>query len=752
MTQPVNSLQRNGAPLPTHAARSSTAAPVIPDAASRAHGAAPMHTTPTGFEPALPKSKTLELLGQDGVVPFQAVVPRNAKIVWFNFELARELGFEVGPFDAMSPELHERLLPLLGYRALAPGESADGRPTMTLYADRYGETGSGRAGLYPYADLSAKGVGVTPLAVEKHDDFAHSHGGASLAEGLLEAVGGEVADGLLTHGSTRVLAIVDLHENTVYPDGGVERRAVTLRQGSSLRPAHLFRHDLYDPEAEYVPTSDSIPTFIASAQSSGLSADGEHDAGPVDLASLMRGVHDRQMQTFAEWVAHGALHGSPGIANLRLEGGAIDFGSFTALKGHAPAYVAVDAYPFGEEHERVSALLERTYAALQERAALEPERFTAPDIDFTEELDSQYDRHLTEQLLQTAGFRPTLAATLCDNLPDEAEHFLESARFLTGLHHAGENLDADTREVNASVVNAFALFAQLPALAALPHDQRLDHALVLLAPKPGTDAERSARLTQSIANSTARLLESYAALVEEGRGYAIEDGESPEVFDRAMQARAAFESRPMEPLIRARYQEAFRRVVDSYGRTGDTHAVRDTIGGIVADASRSVDGLFRQGTRAVLDGGLALQRRSLSSVRYSVHAFEDGRRELAIRLPVETRDDGTLALHFPRGTELLSPEDVGALRFRFTLDDWKTVSEVGLGSITPEPDVDGALTLRLEGIPVEQGAIHDVKGLFSTLSDRWLKDGEENFRGYTFAVPTQLELAEQRLEIEAAKV
>ena len=118
----------------------------------------------------LAPTKMLELLGPERFAPVPTVNEPTGKVVWCNFELARQLGFQVPASNRMTPELHEELIGALAFRVLKEGEDPAGRPTETFFADRYGgdsmayHLGSGRAAFLPYGNLSSKGIGVTPLA------------------------------------------------------------------------------------------------------------------------------------------------------------------------------------------------------------------------------------------------------------------------------------------------------------------------------------------------------------------------------------------------------------------------------------------------------------------------------------------------------------------------------------------------------------------------------------------------------------
>src|SRR6185503_15818044 len=157
----------------------------------------------------------------------------------------------------MTPELHEQLVDALSYRVFSPEQNGDERKAITIYADKYGgegvapALGAGRAGFLQYGNLYAKGIGHTPLF--KHDDptdFSCSHGGLLTSDATVEALFGEINTNLFTKGSTQILAIVDQDEYLEYPDFRQKSRAIAIRTGMQLRPAHLL--------ASHGPTSRSL--------------------------------------------------------------------------------------------------------------------------------------------------------------------------------------------------------------------------------------------------------------------------------------------------------------------------------------------------------------------------------------------------------------------------------------------------------------------------------------------------------------
>ena len=67
------------------------------------------------------RSRILDVLGPDRFAEVRAVrVP--GRVAWVNIELARQMGFPVGPDGKLTPELEEAILRYCSFRVLADGE------------------------------------------------------------------------------------------------------------------------------------------------------------------------------------------------------------------------------------------------------------------------------------------------------------------------------------------------------------------------------------------------------------------------------------------------------------------------------------------------------------------------------------------------------------------------------------------------------------------------------------------------------
>ena len=92
--------------------------------------------------PRFAATEAFEALGEAWFAPFSAVrVPGT--VLWVNFELARELGFDVPRSNQLTPALQEQLLAKLSLRAVASGDDTAGAGYLFCDVDRYCEVCGG---------------------------------------------------------------------------------------------------------------------------------------------------------------------------------------------------------------------------------------------------------------------------------------------------------------------------------------------------------------------------------------------------------------------------------------------------------------------------------------------------------------------------------------------------------------------------------------------------------------------------------
>src|SRR5688500_2344280 len=79
----------------------------------------------------------VETLGADRFVKLVGV-NEPGKVVWFNWRLAESMGLDLPRGHAMTAEFERELVRHLSFRLLREGETAAGRSTVEMWADRYG--------------------------------------------------------------------------------------------------------------------------------------------------------------------------------------------------------------------------------------------------------------------------------------------------------------------------------------------------------------------------------------------------------------------------------------------------------------------------------------------------------------------------------------------------------------------------------------------------------------------------------------
>jgi hypothetical protein len=690
-------------------------------------------------------SKILSVLGPEmfAVVPAERVPGR---IVWCNFELARELGFEVPPSNLMTPELHSRLVDALSYRVVVRGGVPGGGKVIRIYADRYGgqgvspALGSSRSGFLPYGNIFLKGVGFTPLFKhDDEDDFAHSTGLMPVGEGLFEAVFGEVNSNLFTHGTTRVLAIVDQDTHLVYPDGRKRLCAVAARAGTHMRPGHLLASRVRRKGFR-------LRLFLNMTRETGqlVTRGGPNaNARTPDVRATMLRVIDDHARSSAEMFRWRMLHGAVTSSNMEMSAAMLDLATQTSQPRTAPIRVLTWGVSiFGVEHVERANQLHAVYRSLL-RSIPEPRRrrLNAVAIDIHDEVERSYERHLPPVLLRAAGLKSEAAERVSAVDPPLARRFAETINALARMRNPGSMKASRRRPLSASasVLDVFNLLRVFPEKYF--DDPEGSHArAVRAALRPIYKGSRPHRAKKRAAVSAlvGEFEKVYRELMRAAEAHAEKFYGGRQNMRASIVARAAFENRPLEELYFSGLFREFRAAETAYAATRDARAFAAAVDRRVTSSLRNVDALLAQGeARRTAEGVYEVGRRTVGGVSYAVLAWDDvrQRRRLRVRVPVE--DEGGRYSIPAFGLGGLRKGDVRAFRCRYTTDGRKHSREVAarLGA-----DGAGGLALGLE-IDCEPYAVGELEVTFRDARGRATRAKSEfNFRGYTFAVPDSHEL------------
>lgn len=598
------------------------------------------------------------------------------RVVWCNFDLARELGFDVPSWPRMTRALHDQLLDALSWRVLQPGEDPAGRPTITLYADHYGGDGifnylgSARAAFTPYGDILVKGIGLTPLYQPDEGTFQHSHGGCNMNEALAEAVQAEISHHLFRREPARILAVIDQDDYTIYPGGRTRRaRAVVARAGMQLRPAHILA-------SEARRSGRCRELFVRITGETGQLV--ERNGAP-DLKATMLQVMDDHADAAAEQVRWRVTHGCISTSNMLMSGGMLDVVLQTAhprIAGIAVPHGSKnpDRLYFRDYADRVRQM-GKVYRVLRRSLAPDERRhFHAAHIDEQRVMSKAYHRHLGEAMLRAAGLKGSAAVRMRERHPDLVRRFREVMVQLAELKNPGSVRDWHARLDRLAVVDILRLLHAFPPIFFA--DPRADHrAAIARELDPVYRGNR--HLIRRNRRSVRRLVREFATVYAQLMAACAElEGEYNDAatMQRSIAERAAFEN---AVLARADRDELYAEVeaeIERYKADGDASRFDRMIRHRIAASSRNVDALLHASPpRRLSDGSIELNPRFADGVRCSVRAWPDGTRRLLLRIQLR-RVRNRYVTSLPHDLPLL-PDWIPALTFRYTTDGGATFDE-----------------------------------------------------------------------------
>jgi hypothetical protein len=548
------------------------------------------------------KSDVIKVLGAASFAEFAAIgVPGT--VVWCNFDLARESGFDVPSNNQLTPELHQQLITSLSLRAVAPAE-INGHKTVTMYADKYGgdgvspALGAGRAGFLADGNLYLKGIGFTPLFRHNDkDDFVHSHGGVHFEDCLSEAVFGEVNHNLFTLGSTRIVAIIDQGMHVTEPSGKQRHIALAVRSGPQLRPGHLLAR-----RARGSQTALDMFVQMASATNQLVSN------GVPDVGATMLRVVDDHAKAAAESFRWRMIHGALSPSNMDLSGAMLDLPTQSTQPRTAPIFkLDYLRSNFGTEHKDRGYYLDEMYRrVLKATDSATRERFNAKWINVSKEMDLAYRKHLQVKLLSAAGLKTEVANQVS---PDLAATFTELLLEMSAMKNQGSACVARRVVEDVAVLDVFNLLRWLPRDYFSGNPRYLKHLRPVYKGNHFQIAKKKERVN-GLVREFARV---YRELMRICAGYRD-----------SIIARAEFENAPIDALYCSRLYDGLNRAIADYKVTGNTEIIREAIDSRVARSLRNVDRLLAQGTSKHLpDGGLETQIRTIDGARYSVRAWND---------------------------------------------------------------------------------------------------------------------------------
>ncbi|GJJ05045.1 hypothetical protein RugamoR64_55830 [Duganella rhizosphaerae] len=314
-----------------------------------------------GQESASPLRPSLEaLLPAASFEPFATRKLHRATLLWSN--QASPVSFDPDDFSYCLPLPEE---PDDAYDATAPAQ--------IFLAERYGGNGISsngggvRCGLR--GQIQVKGIGRNPLA-GTDADYWHSHGAASLEEGIREAVWGEVCHIALPFGGVRTLGLIATGTSAPYaaPNGPRQARRCLILREAALRPAHYMRAIFqktaagqpFDGMADARRAALAIEMIGAGLESAyGGSLRSADDLNRYLCAMTSRFA--RQLAcAYAKRIFHGGLSGS----NICVDGRWIDYGTPTTVSDYGRVIVAKNMPDLWRQHTALYDTLENFHCYL----------------------------------------------------------------------------------------------------------------------------------------------------------------------------------------------------------------------------------------------------------------------------------------------------------------------------------------------------------------------------------------------------
>ncbi len=430
---------------------------------------------------------TLFPLNEESYVPYKVRRLKNAKVGWVNWAWLREHGYDV-PTEGMTPKFEKTLLDAWAY--VVPAKDIPAEHFMdveiTHFADRYGGSGgdaggSGRAG--GEGLFQTKGTGRTPLAgptpegsllsrwswnpiqlfnnIKRYlSNKHHSHGGATLREGLAEATWAEILHRELPYGANRVVAVIvtDLKIGVLG-----ENRVLIIRE-NSIRPAHFIRNTAFhaiNPEVEDARirklNKQLVEMMIQMAKS------GSTRQERFRIGQQM--VVEQIAQKYGTEYVRGFFHGSTSPSNIGLWGNAVDHGPMTALPGIIEAIFA-DIAPNGDMKYLKVELLNQFFEDIRETVSEEYKNEVLSLKEVSTTLEKNFQSTVDREFLVLAGTPPELVDLTLKT--KAGREYIEQLRRIA-LH---EN---DTRvnvryNVSEKSLGTFDLYQILPKINAVDGD------------------------------------------------------------------------------------------------------------------------------------------------------------------------------------------------------------------------------------------------------------------------------------------
>jgi hypothetical protein len=397
-------------------------------------------------------------------------------------------------------------------------------------------------------------------------------------------------------------------------------------------------------------------------------------------------------------------------------------------------------FAFGGEHLERGAQLVPVYRRLMRHTSQSRrENFSVKWIDIPKEMNRAYDKHLQVMLLSAAGLKLEVARRIQTEMPDLAQRFAELILKMAALRNPGPVMVARAVVERVSVLDVFGLLGKFPRkYFAAPRAQYAKTIRACLRPVYGGSESQVARKRAKVKIFIAEFADLFDELINACADHAEAYYGDPASLRASIIARAEFENAPLDRLYYKTLYEELDRTIARYRATNDPAIVREAIDGRLDASLRRVDGLLAQGeSRRMTGGGIELEIRIIDGVRYAVRAKNDDGQTRSLHVSIPAEIEGDCIRHSVPNLPGLSLKQIGALRYHFTTDGWKTSNEVRAQLAQDERDRPSIEFDDLSKLPV----VGRLEGYFYWRgAGRRAGGARGKLRGYVFAIPDRHEL------------
>ncbi|MDD1780974.1 hypothetical protein LRP49_07135 [Enterovibrio sp. ZSDZ35] len=361
-------------------------------------------------------------LSPSSLQPFEARQLKDPVVCWINTALLTEYGYDLSSPEAIAKTKNQ----LIDEYAYMISNDDVGTPltsrTRTFYGEIYGSgseasnIGGVRCGIAN--DFQIKGIGRNQLT-GKYVDYWHSHGGASLEEGIREAFWAEYFHHEFSEGAIRVAAIISTNHITPFDINFDELGITTTPVGAlilrepSVRPSHFER------VTYCYPLNPEKFENYSDVQRTRECIENIHHFLPAgeNLTEQFKSLARIFSSECAKLRIRCVLHGSVTSSNTCLDGRLIDFGTASGLPDHGNYKYNPSQPPIWSNHLSFTRLMcGLLYYVNKYHPDCSADEDNIDDTEIVKHFFDHHYEHMLQELLFLSGIDVPLSGT--ERTPD----------------------------------------------------------------------------------------------------------------------------------------------------------------------------------------------------------------------------------------------------------------------------------------------------------------------------------------------